>query len=137
MSQSGSNILRVLPSTPEPELPESEKIKQTLRGVVNSRVIDLITLDASANRVVLQMVEDRPFGTEPEQLAQLEEKFNNYVDYILDGWLVRQYPQYKDLPVAIELLTATAPDETTQKMITEMSRFASRVALTFTTIIRN
>ena len=137
MSQSGSNILRVLPSTPEPELPESEKIKQTLRGVVNSRVIDLITLDATANRVVLQMVEDRPFGTEPEQLAQLEEKFNNYVDYILDGWLVRQYPQYKDLPVTIELLTATAPDETTQKMLAEMSRFAERVALTFTTSIRN
>ena len=162
MSPVKSDLLKVL-SDENPALPSAlEELKFTQRGVVNPRVIDLITLEStgvdgtefistafasaavdsaepspSAQKVVIQMHEDRPFGTDPEQLTQLEAKFNNYVDYILDGWLVRQYPQYKDLPVKIELLTNTTPDETTAKMLVEMSRFAERVGLDFSTCIRN
>ena len=73
------------------------------RGVDNPRVVDLIQLDPESGEVVLFMLEERAWGTVPEQLHQLEAKFNSYLSYVLDGHLVTQYPQYADRRVRIRL----------------------------------
>ncbi len=62
------------------------------RGVHNPRVVDLVRLDAERDEVVLLMLEERAWGTAPEQLQQLGEKFNSYLSYVLDGHMVKQYP---------------------------------------------
>ena len=64
---------------------------QEARGVHNPRVVDLIHLDEATGEVVLLMLEERPWGSDPEQLRQLEAKFNAYLEYVLGGHMVKQY----------------------------------------------
>jgi len=101
------------------------------RGVQNPNVIDLISLDAEANQVVLLMLEQRPWGTVPDQLEQLDEKYNSYVSYVLDGHLVRQYPQYADKAVRIQLDCASPPGSREQVRINAMRNFAVSERLRF------
>jgi hypothetical protein len=60
------------------------------RGVQNPRVVDLVVQDDSSGEIVLVMLEQRPWGSDPEQLRQLETKFNNYLEYVLGGHLEAQ-----------------------------------------------
>ena len=73
------------------------------RGVENPEIIDLITLDSQEGEVVLLVLENRPWGSDPKQLEQFDEKLNRYLAYVLDGFLERQYPQYEGLPVRIQI----------------------------------
>jgi len=101
------------------------------RGVHNPNVIDLISLDAEANQVVLLMLEQRPWGSVPDQLEQLDEKYNSYVSYVLDGHLVRQYPQYADKAVRIQLDCASPPGAAERVRFNAMRNFAVSERLAF------
>ncbi len=101
------------------------------RGVHNPKVVDLIEHDRERGRVVLLMLELRPWGSTPEQLRQLEAKFNGYLSYALDGFLVAQYPQYKDLPVCIRLDCAMAPGAVERPFLAAMQGFATSVEVLF------
>ena len=78
-------------------------------GVENPKVMDLVTVDPVSNKVVLVMIERRAWGATPRQLREIEEKINRYLGYALDGFLVEQYPQYRDRDVRIRLDCAEAP----------------------------
>ena len=78
-------------------------------GVQNPMLLDLITLDPVADKVVLAMFEQRPWGGSAQQFAQIEEKINRYLGYVLDGFMVKQYPQYQGKGVIIRLDCAEAP----------------------------
>ena len=94
------------------------------RGVYNPKVVDLINHDREKGEVVLLMLEQRVWGSAPEQLRQLEEKFNRYLSFVLDGFLVEQFPQYKDLPVCFRLDCAAAPGDEERKLLSSMKSFA-------------
>ena len=79
------------------------------RGVRNPYVVDRIERDPASGRVVLVMLEPRPWGSEAEQLDQLEEKLNSYLGYVLGGHLVRQYPAYEGVPVRFQLECVAEP----------------------------
>lgn len=102
-----------------------ETEQQQPRGVFNPRVIDLITLDEAADEVVLVMLEERPWGSEPEQLRQLEAKFNAYLSYVLGGYLVQQYPVYADRGVRFQLDCVENPRAADAAFFTAMSNFAA------------
>ncbi len=106
------------------ELPES-------RGVHNPRVVDLIRLDAESDEVVLLMVEERPWGTVPEQFGQLEDKFNSYLSYVLGGHLAEEYPQYAGKRVCFELECVGAPGSRELGLLTAMRNFAEGENLGF------
>jgi len=78
-------------------------------GVQNPMIMDLITLDPASDCVVLVMIERRPWGGHPRQLQQIEEKINRYLGYVLDGFLVQQYPQYRGKSVQLRLDCAEEP----------------------------
>jgi hypothetical protein len=78
-------------------------------GVQNPKVMDLITEDRASGKVVLVMVERRPWNGGPQQLREIEEKINRYLGYALDGFLVEQYPQYHGKTVEIRLECAEPP----------------------------
>jgi len=101
------------------------------RGVHNPRVVDLVRLDGDRDEVVLLMLEERPWGTAPEQLRQLEAKFNSYLAYVLDGHMVKQYPQYAGKRVCVRLDCAAPPGENEQAMLTAMGNFAASENLSF------
>lgn len=78
-------------------------------GVENSKVIDLISVDAAADTVVLTMIERRPWGASDQQFQQIEEKINRYMGYVLDGFLAEHYPKYEGKRVRIRLECAEEP----------------------------
>jgi hypothetical protein len=88
-------------------------------------VVDLITLDDATGEVVLVMVEERPWGSEPEQLRQLEAKFNAYLEYVLGGHMDEQYPDYAEKPVRFQLDCVENPPPRDASFFTAMDNFAA------------
>lgn len=104
---------------------------QQPRGVFNAKVVDLISLDPDTSAVVLLMLEERPWDSVPEQLRQLEDKFNAYLSYVLDGYLVRDYPQYAGKPVRFQLDCVARPGAQELPMLTAMRNFAAAEGIDF------
>lgn len=78
-------------------------------GVENPKLMDLITVDKAANKVVLVMYEKRPWGASPQQFAQIEEKLNRYMGYVLEGFLAEQHPEHIGKAVQIRIDCVEAP----------------------------
>ena len=100
------------------------------RGVHNPRVVDLIRPDREGG-VELLMLEARPWGSDPDQLSQLEAKLNAYLGYVQTGALARDYPQYAGAPVRFRLECATPPTGQAVKMVTAMRDFCAREGIVF------
>ncbi|MCB0712376.1 MAG: hypothetical protein KDD67_08620 [Ignavibacteriae bacterium] len=88
-----------------------ESTSEMQRGVENPDIIDLITPDPTSGEVVLLIIEERPWGSDKNQLVQFDEKLNRYLAYILDGFLGRQYPQYENTPVRIQIDCVDEPTD--------------------------
>jgi hypothetical protein len=115
---------------------EIEEEQREARGVHNPRVIDLITPDTATGEVVLVMVEERPWQSDPEQLRQLEAKFNAYLEYALGGHLANQYPEYVDRPVRFQLECAENPRPADGAFFTAMSNFAAAENIRFVVLVK-
>lgn len=101
------------------------------RGVHNPRVVDLITSDSESGEVVLVMIEGRPWGADPDQLRQIQEKFNAYLGYVQGRYLARDYPQYVGLRVRIQLDCAGAPREADHPFLNAMRNFSESEGIRF------
>ena len=101
------------------------------RGVENPRIVDLIAPDPEEGEVVLVILEGRLWAGGRAQLAEHEEKLDSYFAYVLDGHLAKQYPQYADLPVRIELRCADAPGELERPFLAAAARFAASQGMRF------
>lgn len=101
-----------------------EQEQRQPRGVFNPHVVDLIRYDRERDEVVLLMLEERAWDVGPEQLRQLEAKFNAYLSYVLDGHLAQQYPDYAGKDVCFQLDCAAAPAGEAERMLRAMQNFA-------------
>ena len=104
------------------------------RGVFNPRVVDLVSFDDGA--VVLTMIEDRPWGASPDQIRQIEEKFNSYLGYVGTQGLERQYPQYAGAPVVFHLDCAFEPGPQERAFLESVTRFAAGENIRFVVRVR-
>jgi len=95
------------------------------RGVSNPQVVDLISPDDSTGEVVLRMLEERPWEGGEEQLREVEAKFNAYLEYVLGGHMVRQYPEYAERPVRFQLDCRENPRPEQQAFFTAMTNYAA------------
>ena len=57
-------------------------------GVAQAGVIDLFGFDQKKNEVLLVMNEPRPWDGSEIRLHELQEKFNAYVSFLLDGEMI-------------------------------------------------
>jgi hypothetical protein len=73
-------------------------------------VIDVIAQDAKTNEVVLVMNEPNEWNGSDEQLLALQERFNAYVSFLLDGEMASDHPELAGKPARIELRCAHVPD---------------------------
>ena len=80
-------------------------------GVANPAVIDLFGLDGKTDEVVLAMNEPRPWDGSDERLHEVQEKFNAYVSFLLDGEMVGAHPELAGKAARIELRCDHMPDE--------------------------
>ena len=79
--------------------------------IANSAVIDLFALDQKSDEVLLGMREPRPWDGSDERLHQLQEKFNAYVSFLLDGEMIAAHPELAGKPARIEVRCDYMPDE--------------------------
>ena len=92
---------------PEDQQQEHEAIQT---GVANPAVIDLFGVDGRTDEVVLAMNEPRPWDGSDERLHEMQEKFNAYVSFLLDGEMLAAHPELAGKPARIELRCDQMPD---------------------------
>jgi len=73
-------------------------------------VIDIIAQDAKTGDVVLVMNEPNEWDSSDEQLLTLQERFNTYVSFLLDGEMAEAHPELVGKPTRIELRCAHMPE---------------------------
>src|SRR6266852_6499730 len=86
----------------EPEISNSKN---------RTSVIDVIAHDPKTGEVVLIMNEPNEWDGSDEQLLSLQERFNAYVSFLLDGEMVEAHPELAGKPARIELRCAHMPDD--------------------------
>lgn len=73
-------------------------------------VIDMIAHDAKSDEAVLVMTESEPWDGSDEQLFRLQERFNAYASFLLDGELAESHPELAQKRARIELRCTHMPD---------------------------
>ena len=84
--------------------PQTSKIKD------RTGVIDVIAEDKNSGEVVLVMNEPNEWDGSDEQVLALQERFNAYVSFLLDGEMAETHPELAGKPARIELRCAHMPD---------------------------
>ena len=73
-------------------------------------VIDMIAHDPKRDEAVLVMNEPEPWNDSDERLHQVQERFNAYVSFLLDGEFAEWDPKLAQKRVRIEVRCAHMPD---------------------------
>ena len=73
-------------------------------------VIDVIAHDPKTGEVVLVMNEPNEWDGSQGQLLCLQERFNAYVSFLLDGEIAEAHPELAGKATRIELRCADMPD---------------------------
>ena len=73
-------------------------------------MIDLIAQDAKTGEIVLVMNEPNEWNGSDDQLFSLQERFNAYASFLLDGEMAEAHPELAGKPARIELRCAHMPD---------------------------
>lgn len=73
-------------------------------------VVDVIAHDPKTDEAVLIMDEPNEWDGSDEQLLVLQERFNAYVSFLLDGEMAEAHPELAGKPTRIELRCLHMPD---------------------------
>lgn len=73
-------------------------------------VIDVIATDPKTGEVVLVMNEPSEWNGSDDQLLALQERFNAYVSFLLDGEMATDHPHLARKTARIEVRCAYMPD---------------------------
>jgi len=84
--------------------PQDSKLKDRVG------VIDVIAHEAKTGEVVLVMNEADEWNGSDEQLLALQERFNAYVSFLLDGEMAESHPELARKPARIEVRCVHMPD---------------------------
>jgi hypothetical protein len=84
--------------------------QQTTRGKDRVGVIDVIAHDTKTGEVVLVMNEPDEWDGSDARLLALQERFNAYVSFLLDGEMASEHPELAGKPARIEVRCADVPD---------------------------
>ena len=91
--------------------PQTSKIKD------RTGVIDVIAHDSRTDGVVLVMNEPCEWDGSDEQLLALQERFNAYVSFLLDGEMAEAHPELAGKMARIELRCTRMPDARTLELL--------------------
>jgi Family of unknown function (DUF6572) len=80
-------------------------------------VIDVVAHDPKTGEAILVMNEPNEWDGSDEQLFSLQERFNAYVSFLLDGEMAEAHPELAGKPARIELRCAHMPDARTLELL--------------------
>jgi len=101
----------------------------TERGVHNPRMLDLVQLNLTQESVELHIIEFRRWSDSFQE--ELEEKFNNYLDYVLDGHLIAQYPSYQGKPITLVIQYTEEPTTAIVELFAVIERYLNSIGWSF------
>ena len=78
-------------------------------GIQHPDVVDLVVFDPATDQFVLIMIEERDWSTGIGRADQLLRKINTYLHFVLDGDLVRRFPDALDKAVRFQLDCGMTP----------------------------
>lgn len=84
--------------------------------------IDVVSHDPRTDRVVLSLVETRPWGEQGKLLPDFQEKLNTYLAYVEGGQLWRDYPAMTGKKVAFCLHAQFPPTQPEEDFIAIVKR---------------
>jgi hypothetical protein len=84
--------------------------RQTSKTENRVGVIDMIAHDTKTDEVVLVMNEPNEWNDSDDQLHALQERFNAYASFLLDGEMAEAHPELAGKAARIELRCARMPD---------------------------
>ena len=80
-------------------------------------IVDVIAEDKRTGEVVLVMNEPNEWDGSDEHLLALQERFNAYVSFLLDGEMAETHPELTGKPARIELRCAHIPDASALELL--------------------
>jgi uncharacterized protein DUF6572 len=111
--------------------PESSNIKNRVG------VIDVIAHDAKTDEVVLVMIGPDEWDGSDEQLLALQERFNAYVSFLLDGEMAADHPDLAGKRARIELRCAHVPDTRALELLGLIHDQLTFQEIKFEVVVRN
>jgi hypothetical protein len=100
-------------------------------------VIDVIAHDPRANQVILVMNEPDEWDGSDDQLLELQERFNAYVSFLLDGEMAEAHPELADKAARIELRCAHMPDTRALELLGLIHDQLAFQAIKLEVVVRN
>jgi hypothetical protein len=82
-----------------------------------SNVIDIIAHDPQTDEVVLVMNEPDEWDGSDERLVDLQDRFNTYVSFLLDGEFAESHPEFIGKRTRIEVRCAQMPDNAALELL--------------------
>jgi hypothetical protein len=100
-------------------------------------IVDVIAEDKRTGEVVLVMNEPNEWNGSDEQLVALQERFNAYVSFLLDGEMAETHPELAGKPARIELRCAHIPDARALELLGLIHDHLAFQELKLEVIVRN
>ena len=73
---------------------EQLKIEPKTSNIKNSGVVDVIAHDRKTDEIVLVMNEAHEWDGSDKRLHELQERFNTYASFLLDGEMTEAHPSW-------------------------------------------
>jgi hypothetical protein len=100
-------------------------------------IIDVIAEDKTTGDVVLVMNEPNEWDGSDEQLLALQERFNAYVSFLLDGEMAEAHPELAGKRARIELRCVHMPDARTLELLGLIHDHLAFQELRLEVVVRN
>jgi hypothetical protein len=100
-------------------------------------VIDAIAQDAKTGEIVLLMEEPNEWNGSDEQLLVLQERFNAYVSFLLDGEMAEAHPELASKRARIELRCAHMPDSRALELLGRIHDQSAFQEIKLEVVVRN
>jgi hypothetical protein len=105
-------------------MPSPQNDPSSASPMTNHQKIDVVAFDQKTDRVVLSLIETRPWGDRGENIRDLHEKLNTYLNYVLGGQIWSDYPAMRGKRVAFRLHAACPlTDKEEQYILTIRTKF--------------
>lgn len=88
--------------------------------------LDLITFDPDSGEYGLIISAMETWDDSEEEQTRLLQKINNYIDFVIDGELLRNFPQSKGKPVRIQIDTGSSIPPNAGLLITQAQKLLSQ-----------
>ena len=100
-------------------------------------IVDVIAEDKRTGEVVLVMNEPNEWHGSDEELLALQERFNAYVSFLLDGEMAETHPELAGKPARLELRCAHMPDKRALELLCLIHDHLAFQELKFEVVVTN